>query len=100
MAFNPQSFVNPSEFGDYSYYMGVKPTDQLVGLSEQMGAKPPESIGDYAQQAIQPIQNKLSSIQNAATSLSQGNIGQAYKGYKGQQTTQPSQTDDGFDHNW
>jgi hypothetical protein len=103
MAFNPGTFVDPSQFGDYSYYSGLAPDAKLGSFTEEHGIKPPTSMSDLASQAIAPIQNKFNAASNAFNQASQGDIAGAYKTYKsGASTTQPQaeSQDVGYDHIW
>jgi len=103
MAFNPGGFVNPGQFGDYSYYSGLSPDAKLGSFSEEHGIKPPTSLSDLASQAVAPFQNKMNAVSGAIGQAGQGDVMGAYKTYKtGVPNVQPQtqQQDDGFDHIW
>jgi hypothetical protein len=102
MSFNPQDFINPNQFGDYSLYSGLAPDAKLGSFSEEHGIKPPTSMSDFVGQAVAPFQNKFDAVSGAFNQASQGDVLGAYKTYKTstpaqQQTTQQ---DAGYDHIW
>lgn len=66
------------------------------GADTSGGVAPPTNWGEFAQQAVAPIQQKFSNLSNAAGQLAQGNTFNAYSAYKGRQvptaTTKPVTT--------
>lgn len=113
MPFNPQTFINPGQFGDYSSYMGIGKDDQMKSL-KQIAAQavgvpaaggetpaqaptapvaPPQTLGDMftqqVSQAVAPIQQKFTNVSNAASQFGQGNFAQGVNAYRGYQP-QPS----------
>ena len=112
MPFDPNKFVNPGQFGDYSSYSGMGGDQQMksvkqvaaeaLGVPAAGGATPdqvsapvapPQSLGEMAtqqfNQAVAPIQQKFTNISNAATQFGQGNFAQGVNAYRGYQP-QPS----------
>jgi hypothetical protein len=119
MAFNPSQFINPGQFGSWENYAGFKDTDQMMSLKDKYmqmqgagggegSAPPPESLSDFAKQAIAPIQNTYQNFSNAASQLGQGNVMNAYNATQGKYpaptapTVKPpsSVTEHGYDANW
>jgi len=102
MPFDFNQFVNTSQFSDPAGYSGfngqmksVEEVGQQAALASMMGGAgvaPPQSIGEYASQAIAPVQKKFEAAGNAVGQLGQGNFTQAlnsYRGVQGAQQTQP-----------
>jgi hypothetical protein len=121
MAFDPNKFINPGQFGSWENYAGFKDTDQMKSLKEIMAGQasaggegvppPPQTMSDFAQQAIAPVQNTYQNFSNAATQLGQGNPMNAYNAAQGRYpaptaptlpTVKPpsSVTEHGYDANW
>lgn len=97
----PQSPSSPSgipgtEFQDWSALAG--PSDYLkraAGIPSGGSAAPvapPQNWADMAQQAIAPVQQKLTNIANTATQLGEGNTFNAYQAYKGRPMPNQVQT--------
>lgn len=108
MPFDPNKFINPAQFADYSSYSGMGGDQQMKSLKqvaaeaagvpaaggatpEQSSAPvaPPQSFGEMAtqqfNQAIAPVQQKFTNISNAATQFGQGNFTQGVNAYRGYQ---------------
>lgn len=122
MPFNPTQFINPGQFGSWENYAGFKDTDQMMSLKDKYlqmqgaggiegSSPPPETIGDFAKQAVAPIQQKFENLSNAATQLGQGNVMNAYNATQGKYpaptaptlpTVKPpsSVTEHGYDPQW
>jgi len=122
MPFNPTQFINPGQFGSWENYAGFKDTDQMMSLKDKYlqmqgaggiegSSPPPETIGDFAKQAVAPIQQKFENLSNAATQLGQGNAMNAYNATQGKYpaptaptlpTVKPpsSVTEHGYDPQW
>lgn len=91
----------PSDAGDWAKYAGFnRSTGQMNWMDEspapQAGVAPPQSMAEYFESKIAPVQSKLQAIAPAAAQLGQGNIMQAKNILTGgvqQQTpaTQPTQ---------
>lgn len=103
MPFDFNQFVNTSQFSDPAGYSGfngqMKSVEEvaqqaaLASMTGGAGVAPPQSIGEYASQAIAPLQKKFENASNAASQLGQGNFTQAlnsYRGVQGAQQTQPA----------
>ena len=81
MPFDFQKFVNPAQFSDLGYITGLDPT---TGMQSAMpkGAVAPESIGDFAQQAIAPTMAKFSTAAKVMGQAQTGDLKGAYDTYK------------------
>jgi hypothetical protein len=103
MPFDFNQFVNTSQFSDPAAYAGfngqmssVEEAAQkaaLASLTAGAGVPPPQSIGEYASQAIAPVQKQFTNIGNAVDQFGQGNFTQgvnALKAKQGVQQTQPT----------
>lgn len=101
MPYDPQKFVNPGQFGSWENYANFKDTDQMTSLKDLYlksqgmggaeGVPPPQSMGEVAQQAIAPVQQKFNNLSNAATQLGQGNVVNAFNASQGKYPA-PAQT--------
>lgn len=114
MSFDPNKFVNPGQFGDWSSYAGFSDTDQMrgfrdvakqaAGLPVDGASAPPENIGDLASQAIAPYQQKFNNLSTAANQMGQGNVFNAYQASQGQSfnlNQKPAQTQEHiYDYGW
>lgn len=112
MPFDPNKFINPGQFGDYSSYSGMGGDQQMKSvkqvLAEAAGvpaaggqtppqasipAVPPQSFGEMAtqqfNQAVAPMQQKATNISNAFDQASQGNGVAAVNAYRGFSPAQP-----------
>lgn len=112
MPFDPNKFINPGQFGDYSSYSGMGGDQQMKSvkqvLAEAAGvpalggdtpaqvsapAVPPQSFGEMAtqqfNQAIAPVQQKATNISNAWDQAVQGNGMAAVNAYRGIAPAQP-----------
>lgn len=93
--------IKGTEFQDWANLVG--PSDYLkasmgdpnaiakvAGSSGNQGSNtgvaPPTNWGEFAQQAVAPIQQKFTNISNAASQLGQGNTFGAYSALKGRST--------------
>jgi hypothetical protein len=106
MPFDPNKFINPGQFADYSSYSGMGGDQQMksirqvaaesVGVPAAGGATPdqasvpvapPQTIGEMAtqqfNQAVAPVQQKFTNVSNAATQFGQGNFSQGVNAYRG-----------------
>jgi len=98
MPFDFNQFVNTSQFSDPAGYSGfngqmssVEEAAQKAALASVMGGAgvaPPESIGEYASQAIAPIQKKFENASSAIGQFGQGNFTQGVNALKGVQQAQ------------
>lgn len=118
MAYDPQKFINPGQFGDWSNYAGFSDTDQMrsirdvgkaaVGIPTEDGVPPPETITDAfkerAAQAIAPYQQKFNNLSTAANQLGEGNVFNAYRASQGQSfnpNPKPAQSNEHiYDYGW
>ena len=102
MPFNPTQFINPGQFGSWENYAGFKDTDQMMSLKDKYlqmqgaggvegSSPPPTTMGEVAQQAVAPIQQKFNNLSNAASQLGQGNVVNAYNASQGKYPA-PTQT--------
>lgn len=112
MPFDPNKFINPGQFGDYSSYSGMGGDQQMKSvkqvLAEAAGvpgaggetppqasipAVPPQSFGEMASQqmsqAVAPVQQKFTNASNAASQFGQGNFVQGINAYRGYSVPQP-----------
>lgn len=72
-------FGNPSNYSDWATYAGLdRKTGQFVQKPAKAGVPPPESFTDFIGQAVAPAKQAFANFGNAASQLTQGNIGQAY----------------------
>lgn len=98
MPFDFNQFVNTSQFSDPAAYSGfngqmssVEEAAQKAALASMTGGAgvaPPQSIGEFASQAVAPIQKKFESASNAVGQFGQGNFTQGVNALKGAQQTQ------------
>lgn len=81
MPFDFQKFVNPAQFSDLGYITGLDPT---TGMQSAMpkAAVAPESIGDFAQQAIAPTIAKYEAAKKVLNQANSGDLSGAYSTYK------------------
>lgn len=106
MPFDFNQFVNTSQFSDPANYAGfngqmksVEEVAQQAALTSLMGGAggvaPPQSIGEYASQAIAPAQKSFektfNNASNAVGQFSQGNFTQGLNAFKGGQNAQGPQ---------
>ncbi len=113
MPFDPNKFINPGQFADYSSYSGMGGDNQQMKSVKQVMAEaagipaaggqtppqasapvaPPQSFGEMAtqqfNQAIAPIQQKATNVSNAFDQASQGNAVGAVNAYRGFSPAQP-----------
>jgi len=91
MPFDPNKFINPGQFGDYSSYSGMGGDQQMKSVkqvaAEFLGV--PAAGGATPDQVSAPVQQKFTNISNAATQFGQGNFAQGVNAYRGYQP-QPS----------
>ena len=113
MPFDPNKFINPGQFADYSSYSGMGGDQQMKSVKQVMAeavgvpaaggetppqvsgpVAPPQSFGEMAtqlfNQAVAPIQQKATNISNAWDQASQGNGMAAVNAYRGFSPAQPS----------
>jgi hypothetical protein len=107
MPFDPNKFINPGQFSDYSSYSGMGGDNQQMKSLKQVAAEavgvpaaggptpdqvsapvaPPQTIGEMAtqqfNQAVAPVQQKFTNVSNAATQFGQGNFAQGVNAYRG-----------------
>lgn len=73
-------FASPTKFSDWASYAGFnRTTGQFEGIPDsapEAGVKPPASLGEYAQQKIAPVVNKMQAVVPAAQQMMQGNFSQ------------------------
>ena len=119
MTYDPAKFVNSNQFGSWENYANFKDTDQMMSVKDKFlqmegmggggeGVAPPQTMSEFAQQAIAPVQQKFQNLSNAATQLGQGNAMNAYNAAQGkyQPPTTPTVkppapvTEHGYDANW
>jgi hypothetical protein len=98
MPFDFNQFVNTSQFSDPAAYAGfngqmssVEEAAQKAALATMLGGAgvpPPQSIGEYASQAIAPVQKQFTNMTNAVDQFGQGNFTQGVNALKGKQGVQ------------
>lgn len=81
MPFDFQQFVNPAQFSDLGYITGFDPKTGIQPAVPK-GAVAPESVTDYAQQAIAPTMAKFEAAKTILGQASSGDIKGAYNTYK------------------
>jgi hypothetical protein len=104
------NFADPSVYSDWAKYVGLNRTTGEMNPSVQtpQGSEPPpETLQDYAKQAISPVTNayntftnKLSNVGNAGTQLMQGNVAQAYNAIQHPQQINPAQQQNSSDYSY
>lgn len=101
MPFDFNQFVNTSQFSDPANYAGfngqmksVEEVAQQAALTSLMGGAgvaPPQSLGEYASQAVAPVQTAFNNASTAVGQFGQGNFTQGVNALKGKQVTQQAQ---------
>lgn len=102
MPFDFNQFVNTSQFSDPANYAGfngqmksVEEVAQQAALASlvggAVGVAPPQSVGEYASQAIAPVQQKFANASNAVGQFAQGNFTQGVNALKGTQAPKQQQ---------
>lgn len=111
MPFDPNKFINPGQFADYSSYSGMGGDNQQMKSLKQVAAEsagvpaaggpmpnqapvmPPQTFGEMAtqqfNQAVAPVQQRFTNVSNAATKFGQGNFTQGVNAYRGYATSTP-----------
>jgi hypothetical protein len=86
--FNPASFVgSQGKYDNWMTYAGIKPTDTLHAVvphttqpgGSQADQSSPQNLSQYIDQAVAPMQNKMTNYANAGSQLLSGNFAGALK---------------------
>jgi hypothetical protein len=86
-------FANPAGYSDWAKYAGLDRTTGGFATPSQpnqtAGVAPPQTINEYAQQAIAPVTKAFNNYSNAANQIGQGNVMGAVNAAKGNSVAAP-----------